>query len=432
MALSDSKKTGSRDISELKQRLGLKKGAAAPTTGQTRANGQSGGVVPPPGLSLPPPPGLAPQQPAPPPMPNAADDPFGAMNAMAAQHIPQRAPEIVLVNDGVPVENVSAESHASTILKIAVPAVVALIIGITVGKIGTGNHAYNESVTSAKAVLGTKEAGGSVTFLKRSLADLDTALDEAKTKHGFKPDLAVDKQLKDLATKLDMKSQQVMLLRAASAARNFATDTAVEQLISFYAGVAEVKDMLDQHSKAAAFDDIALKKAKDAADAANLPADSALAGNLKYAIVASSPTDTDKGADFGARIVELAGVYCGSSPNPVAKCGEGEAPSAVAYRNDPGGPAIKGELASPGTDTVPTKKILTLLPGGVRDGLVKGTEPALSESAYTRRLKAIYDRVHGKPGPDGKPAGGLLEDGNKLETVLQQEANKGSKFSFFM
>ena len=94
--MSDAKKTGSRDISELKQRLGLKKGAAAAPTGQTpRANGGSGGVVPPPGLNLPPPPGLA--QPAAPPqpmIPNAADDPFGAMNAMAAHGTTQRAPDL--------------------------------------------------------------------------------------------------------------------------------------------------------------------------------------------------------------------------------------------------------------------------------------------------------------------------------------------------
>ena len=48
------------------------------------------------------------------------------------------------------------------------------------------------------------------------------------------------------------------------------------------------------------------------------------------------------------------------------------------------------------------------------------------------RLKALYDRVHGKVGQDGKPAGGLIEDGNKLETRLQTEAAKSTRFSFFM
>lgn len=429
--MSDTKKTGSRDISELKQRLGLKKGAAA--TGQTaRANGApSGGVVPPPGLSLPPPPGLAPPQPPQPVIPNAHDDPFGAMNAMAAHHTVQRAPEMVIINDGRPVEHVGAQSHASTILKIAVPAVIALVMGIIVGKVGTGAGYYNESLKGAKGLLGDKGAQGSVAYLKKTLSDLDTALDEAKTKHGFKPDLAVDKQLKELATKLDVKAAMHMYTLAATAARNFEPEVA-DQILQFYAGVAEVKDMIDQHNKAATFDDIALKKAKDAADAANMPPDSALAGNLKYAIIVSAPTDTDKGAEFGAKVVELAGVYCGTSANPVAKCPEGEGATAVAYRSEPGGAASKGELASPNSDNVPTKKVLTLLPTGVRDGLVKGGEPALSEQAYTKRMKWLFDRVHGKPGQDGKATGGLLDDGNKLETKLQTEANKGSRFSFFM
>jgi hypothetical protein len=57
--LSDPKRTGSRDISELKQRLGLKKGGA-PATGQSRGStGQTAGIAPPPGLNLPPPPGTA-------------------------------------------------------------------------------------------------------------------------------------------------------------------------------------------------------------------------------------------------------------------------------------------------------------------------------------------------------------------------------------
>jgi len=48
--LSDSKRTGNRDISELKQRLGLKKGG--PAAGQNRgSSGQTAGIAPPPGLA---------------------------------------------------------------------------------------------------------------------------------------------------------------------------------------------------------------------------------------------------------------------------------------------------------------------------------------------------------------------------------------------
>ncbi len=57
-----------------------------------------------------------------------------------------------------------------------------------------------------------------------------------------------------------------------------------------------------------------------------------------------------------------------------------------------------------GADNVPTKKIIPLLQNGVRDSLIKGGEPTVSEYYYTRRLRAIYDRIHGKVGNDGKAA----------------------------
>jgi len=428
--LSD-KKAGSRDISDLKARLGLKKaGGAAPASGgsQPAANGggQSRGVVAPPGVVVAPPPGMAPPQPTGPIIPNAADDPFGAMNAMAA--VAQQAPkqEFIIVNDGKPVENVGAESRGAMIAKMAIPAAVALIVGVAVGKIGTGAAAYNEGLRGARAILGDKGTPSTVSNLKKTLADLDNVLDEAKTKNGFKPSLDVDKKLKEIAGKLEVKTELVFRAKQNS------MDAVVSgQILSFYAGIVEVKDMIDIHNKAAAGDDILLKKGKEAQDKATLGEDSILNGQLRYAVMISAPTETD-GAEFGAKVVEIAGVYCGASSNPTGKCPEGEAPSAFAYRNDPGATPIKGDLVAQGSDSVPTKKIVPLLQNGVRDAMIKGGEPTVSEFWYQRRLRALYDRVHGKPDQSGKATGGLLDDGNKLETRLQTEAGKSTRFSFFM
>jgi hypothetical protein len=303
--LSDAKKSGSRDISELKQRLGLKKGAAPAAATSARANGApSGGVVPPPGLNLPPPPGLAqPPQPAAPQIPNAHEDPFGAMNAMAAHATVQRQPEMIIVNDGVPVEHVGQSSTASTLLRVGVPAAIALIIGVAVGKVGTGASDYNAGLKGAKAILGDKQTASTVAYLKKTLSDLDTALDEAKTKKNFRPDLDVDKQLKDIAAKLDVKSELVF-----RAKENSLDPETAGQILNFYAGVAEVKDMIDQHNKAALGDDMSLKKGKEAADAADAAA--VQGAGFKYGVLVQSPSDTDK-VDFGAKVVILSGVYCG-------------------------------------------------------------------------------------------------------------------------
>jgi hypothetical protein len=422
--LSD-KKAGSRDISELKQRLGLKKGgAAASQTGSTRANNGQGGVIAPPGLAVAPPP-----QPQGPVIPNAADDPFGAMNAMAAVAQVQRAPEkeYIVVDHGS-VEKVAAQNRGAMIARMAIPGAIALIVGIAVGKIGTGASSYNEGLRGAKAILGDKTTPSTVMMLKKTLSDLDNVLDDAKTKNGFKPSIEVDKKLKEFASKLEVKSELVFR------AKQNTLDAALSgQILSFYAGIVEVKDMIDIHNKAAVGDDIMLKKGKEASDAATLKENenAMLAGQYRYAVLVQAPTDSDK-SDFGAKLVEIAGVYCGANNTPTAKCPEGEYPSAFAYRNEPGSTPIKGDLVTSGSDSVPTKKVLMLLPNGIRDSVIKGGEPTVSEYYYTRRLRALYDRIRGKVGQDGKPAGGLLDDGNKLETRLGTEAGKSTRFSFFM
>jgi hypothetical protein len=357
--------------------------------------------------------------PAAPVMPNAAEDPFGAMNAMAAVGTVRRAPEIVIVNDGRPVEHVGAQSRAATLTKIVAPAAVALIIGIVVGKIGTSASSYNDGLKGAKAILGDRNTAATVSYLKKALSDLDTELDEAKTKHNFRPDGAVDKALKEFAVKLDVKQEMLSILHQAE--HQITDPFLVGQLLSFYASVAEIKDMLDQHNKAATGDDMENKfaKAKEAADKA------------RYAVLLSAPTESDPAA-FGAKVVELAGVYCGGSTQPAAKCGDNEQPSGYAYRGDPGATPAKGDLVERGSDSLPPKKLVPLLSSGASDSIVKGTDETVNEFYYTRRMRAIYEFIHGKPGQDGKPVGGLLDDGNKLETKLQTEANKGTKFSFFM
>jgi hypothetical protein len=410
--LSDPKRGGSRDISELKQRLGLKKGGAPAAGNQPRGNGVSGGVVPPPGMNLP----AAPPQPV---IPNAADDPFAAMNAIAAAGTVQRAPEIVIVNDGRPVEHVGASSHGATIAKLVIPAVVALGIGIAIGQIAKGASIYNAGIKDARSILGDEKALSTVKNVKKTLSELDGVLDDMKTKNNFRPDVAADKQLAELAARLDVKAGPVF--RTASA-----LDPDVGgQIMSFYSGAAEVKGMLDTHVKSAKSDDLALAAGKNAAAAAAVKdtenAILASVNAVRYGALIQSPTDTDK-VDFGVKIVELGPPYCGG-PNPVSsgKCENNEPPTAYAYRSEPGAVWTKGDLQFQGSDNIPSKKLVMLLPNGTRDALIKGGEPGASEVFYVKRLRSLTERTKK-----------LIEEANKLEQRLQLESNKSSRFSFFM
>jgi hypothetical protein len=412
--LSDSKRTGSRDISELKQRLGLKKGGA-PAAGQTRGSGQTAGIAPPPGLNLPPPPG--PAQPA---IPNAADDPFGAMNAMAAVGTVQRAPEIVIVNDGNPVENVGSSSVGAKLAMIAIPGVLMLIVGVAIGKIGTGASHYNDGLAGAKDLLENEKG------LKKALSDLDRVLDDHKGKSNWKPDPAVDKELEAIGKRIEVQPAVYAL------ARNITNEGEIARAaLTFYGGVQEMKSMLDSHLKTAKSDDQAAVAAKRAAEGHQLKPDvnTYLAGTWRYAVVVTAPSCLDeKSKDcelpFGAQLVEIGPPVCDGKVNTSGRCPEGTW-NGNAYRVDPGRDTFTaGEwhpMQRDGNDTVPTKKLLPLIDNGVIRAVLGGKEETGSEVLYGKRMRAMSDRVKK-----------LIQDANKLEPMLQTQANKGARFTFFM
>ncbi len=414
--MSDPKRTGSRDISELKQRLGLKKGGP-PATGQNRGSGgQTAGIAPPPGLNLPPPPGT-PAQPA---IPNAADDPFGAMNAMAAVGTVQRAPEIVIVNDGRPVENVGSSSMNAKIAMIAIPGVLMLIVGVAIGKVGTSASHYNDGLAGAKDLLENEKG------LKKALSDLERVLDEHKAKSNYKPDPGVDKELTTIAAKLEVKPAAYALARNITHEGDVAMQT-----LAFYGGLQEIKAALDAHLKAAKSDDQAYLAAKKAAEDKQVKPDqnAYLTGAWRYAVVVTAPStcgEDDKGKDcelpFGAQFVEIGPPVCDGKVAPSGKCAEGATLSGHAYRSEPGNATFTpGELQTQGADQIPSKKMLPLIDNGVIRGVLQGNDATASEMLYTRRLRAIAER-----------AKKLIQDANKLEPMLQTQANKGSRFTFFM
>src|SRR5439155_2890770 len=145
---------------------------------------------------------------------------------------------------GKPVENVGASSHGATIARLIAPAVVALIVGVVIGQISKGANLYNAGLKDSRSILGDDKTASTVKNVKRSLSDLDGVLDEMKTKNNYRPDGAADKKLRDLSGRLDVKAATVF--RTAGAIDPDVTSS----IMSFYAGAAEVKGMLDTHVKA--------------------------------------------------------------------------------------------------------------------------------------------------------------------------------------
>ncbi|MGE0872013.1 MAG: hypothetical protein AB7P03_25870 [Kofleriaceae bacterium] len=415
------KRQGSRDISDLKARLGLKKGAPAPA--QARSNAAQTGVVPPPGMSLPPPPGVQPpQQPA---VPNAADDPFAAMNHMAAVATVQRAPEIVIVNDGKGVEDVGHRSAGATLARFAVPGVVGLLIGIAVGKIGTSASSFNAGLADAKQILGDKGSPRSVAGLKQTLSDIDTLLETASTKTRFAPDSDFDKKLYELAKKLEVTGDTVF-----KAKQNTLNAEISGQIVAFYAGVAEVRSMIDQHyALATKYAGTIYKRnhEKAAEGTVSESTNARLAGEFRYGVLLQAPSEDKPGVSFGARLVEFGPPYCNGKISSSGKCADGDS-IGYGWRYEAGGNWTQGDLITEGQDSVPSGKLVRLLPGQVRDSLVKGADGVASEAYYTKRLQVLFHRIRG----DEQKTKGLIKEGNSLMDALNTETNRGTRFSFFM
>ncbi len=411
--MSDAKKTGGRDISELKQRLGLKK-AAASTTGQTaRQSNGAKGVVAPPGLNVAPPPGLA-QQPQQPAIPNAADDPFAAMNAIAAVGTAQRAPEIVInLNDGKPVEQVGASNSTATILKIALPALFGLIVGAFIATNGKNAAWNNDGVAAVKYTYGARDAPSTFLYLKKTLSDLDTLL----TSSGSKPSSSTTSQLLAMEKKLEVADTRVFEARMSALPPNV-----VEQMTEFYGGVAELKGMIDMHVKLAATDDVVLSAGKKKKDDATVKEGgdndhaAALAGKMHYGVVIQQGDQND----FGAKLVELGAPYCNGKPSPNSggKCVDAEL-TGIGVRTDSGGTWTMGDVVLAPQDSIAQKKVLVLLPSPLLDSFVGGSDAGASETFYVKRMKAIAQRLQK-----------LRQDAESLDPELKKVAETGKSFSY--
>jgi hypothetical protein len=405
--LSDSSKRPgtSRDISELKARLGLKKpGAPAPAA----KNGGGNAVVPPPGVTLPAPPGAAPAGPA---VPSAKDDPFGAMNAMAQIGTMQRAPEIVIVNDGKPVEHVGAGKRTGTLVKYAIVGVVPLVLGIAIGKIAKEADVYNAGIADARALY-NKEVG--VPATKKKVVALQAAL-EASEKNGFRPDPETTKAMDGLLAQLDVKQDVVF-----RAKQNTLNAELSGQIIGFYAGVAEVRNMLQAHLAQAKLDDEMLVAAAKTGEDIKPQGYLAGFGNYRYGILISAPSATDAAAPFGAKLVELGKPYCSDGAQSATfECPDGKY-SNVNYFDSvwtKGEPQMSGSSAD-------AKKIIPLFANATSDGLLKGSTatcqlPGIAEALYSQRLQALKTRVDE-----------LIKTANSVETKLKPKANEADKFHF--
>ncbi|MCE9573759.1 MAG: hypothetical protein K8W52_11445 [Deltaproteobacteria bacterium] len=365
-------------------------------------------------------------------IPSASDDPFGNMNAVAQMGQMTRGPDIVIVNDGKPVESVSTGSKVGTIAKYVGIALVPLVLGVAVGSIAKDAKFYNEGIDDAKGIL------ENVKKVKKDLVVLTGQIDEA-----LKKDVLGDPEL----TKIIETALAGQTLRSESGdakqpektpdnsvaifkARQHSLNAALAaRILTFYSHVGQLATMLDDHVKASRADDLSLGKAIKAS--AEIQVTIGGSAFPKYAIVLANPTadDLSKGASnaVGAQVVEIGPPFCqDGSMGQGGECATGIA--ALGYRTVPSGNDndakqwSKAELAQPAAgQPFGLKQLVILAHTGVGDALLKGAEPTASEILYRRRLAAIKALLTS-----------LVEEANQVESQLAPKANESSHFTFFL
>ncbi len=426
MTQKDPKRPGSRDISELKARLGLKKtgpaGAAPGPAAGARGGAGNGSVVPPPGLNLPPPPGARAPGPA---IPNAADDPFGAMNAMASYQATQRAPEIIIVNDGKPVESVSTGERLGKIGKIAALVLVPLIMGLVIGQIAKENKIYNAGLGGARGI------SSDVERVRKGLGEIKKVFDESSN---FKDKKAAT----EITAKLDTLKEKLANNKAAvfKAKENTLNADLAQQILMFYSQVQVIEDLIKTHLTNTQMEEAAM--AMHAAQATELKAkDGSLLKDQGYlyeiGVVLTNPESEEGKKPQGehARIVEIGAALCGeniatATLSESGKCDEAPL-QGFRYRYRAGDETqwLKAKLHIPDSlqpgDTFPLGEIILPQQEVGVAGIVKTNEAALAEVSYFERLGKLRDMVTE-----------TFTSAEKLEDNLKKKGNEKPRFTFFL
>jgi len=398
-----SKRPGSRDISELKARLGLKKAKPA---------AKGAGVVPPPGArigAIPAPPGAQPPQPV---IPDATEDPFGAMNAMAARGAHAAAPAIVVVNDGTPVESVAHKDMAVTIAKIGGLMLIPLVLGVVIGKLSASANAHNATIDASVGLRDDVKKVGD------SLVKYQTAMQLAREQGPGGNSFSMDeKHIADLNDSLAaIKPHYPNTELAATAHLDEVTEDLARDLLMVQSETLtlykDIKDHVELSRNAAK----SLKKGAVKVGTFN---------PYKYAGVIDLPTkeEAEAGKPISFRFVELGMPICPgeSAPNPNG-CPAGTTPTGFGYRLDELGNWGTKKLTEATGEMIAANRIILFDPGTkVFDQLVKGGEASLAETSYMARLESIEKRLTD-----------LIDLRKNVEQRLNNISNKGKKFSWFM
>ena len=395
-----SKRPGAKDISDLKARLGLKKsGPAAAKGGVAPPGARAGGVIPAP-------PGAQPPRPH---IPDAKEDPFGAMNAMAAHGATVSRPaEIVIVQDDASVERVQKKARARLYILAGV-MIIPLIVGVAVGRIASGAKAYNRVIDDAGKIR------DDVKKQREGLIRVQQVLVGAKERARGKLPPGDPKLTGELAA-LPALNPNIDIV--FSSYMYDLKPELVAATLSFYVGALELNEMIKTHVKMSKDSDRALNKGKE-----NLTKFLQSAGQYGYGGLIETPSEDEQkaGAPPKVKIVQIGAPVCEGEKAPNEQGCGGKKITGFRYKPDTASVwGVKKASAVEGAN-VTADAIVALDFNKALLEIVQGGEASAAEAGYTARIGKIEEKVTQ-----------LLEAEKGISSRLNNKANESKKFTFFM
>jgi hypothetical protein len=391
-----SKRPGAKDISELKARLGLKKSGPAAARG---------GMAAPPGARaagvIPAPPGAQPPRPH---IPDAKEDPFGAMNALAAHGAQVQQPQFVVVNEGPPAEEVQKRARAR-LLMIGGLMVLPLVFGIAVGKISSGAKLYNRTIEDAAVIR------DEVKKTRDGLIGVQQVLASAKlrAKGNFAPgDAKLTAELEALPP-LRPNIEQVF--------NSFMYELPPELVgatLSFYTETIQLNDLIKKHVQMAKDAERIFKEGHTKVQGFN---------PFGYAALLEVPSADQQAAGslIALKMVQLGSPVCEGQNTPSESGCPGRV-SGFRYRVDElGNWGVKKVATADGGNVASDGIVVLDTSSKVLQQVVKGGEVTVAEAGFLERINRIDELVND-----------LIERQKAIESRLNSKAIESKKFTFFM
>jgi hypothetical protein len=393
-----SKRPGAKDISDLKARLGLKKSSPA--------GAGPGGVIAPPGSRsggvIPAPPGVGPQRPA---IPDAKEDPFAAMNAIAAHGARTAQPAYVVPHDIGPVERVEKRSNAFKLGVLGGILLVPLVLGVVIGVLAAKARAYNRTIDDAVIVReDTNKVRDGLIAIQQVL---QTGRERSRGAQGF--------VVGDAKLTADLAGLPPLTPNIEKVFRTHLYELEpqlVAAILSFYVEAIELNNAIKSHIAASKDADRILKEGQVKMMGFNPAA---------YAGLVEMPTaeEASAGKPIMLKIVQLGSPVCEGETKPSDKPCPGQV-SAFRYRPDE--LSVWGVKKMAQGTTLDTDGLIVLdRTSKVLQQLAKGGAATIAEAGYTERINRINDTV-----------GKLLQSQEAIQGHLNNHANKSKQFTFFL